>query len=192
MSQKLQTPPRWSPSSFSPPSFSTLPFNSGNQVGAGFGTGYCDAQCPHDVKYINGEPNSQVEMAMVMVYFLVMVLMMMMVTMTSKHLQKDDFLKGLDPKRDGRQCGFRAFWLMLLRTRYLGSQWDLNGDHCHYFVCLMMMMILMIKIIIIIDHDQRFSLPTRAIQLGSSVAKEHLVGTTSLVKGDSWWWPLLW
>ena len=68
MSQKLQTPPRWSPSSFSPPSFSTLPFNSGNKVGAGFGTGYCDAQCPHDVKYINGEPNSQVEMAMVMVY----------------------------------------------------------------------------------------------------------------------------
>merc|ERR1712055_1170318 len=31
----------------------------GNQVGAAFGTGYCDAQCPHDVKYINGEPNSQ-------------------------------------------------------------------------------------------------------------------------------------
>ena len=104
MSQNLQTPPRWSPSSLSPPSFSTLPFNSGNTVGAGFGTGYCDAQCPHDVKYINGEPNSQVEM-IVMVYFL-----------TSKHLQKDDFFKGLDPKRDGRQCGFRALWLMLLRT----------------------------------------------------------------------------
>merc|ERR1719300_1065695 len=31
----------------------------GNKVGAAFGTGYCDAQCPHDVKYINGEPNSQ-------------------------------------------------------------------------------------------------------------------------------------
>ena len=80
MSQKFQTPPRWSPSSFSPPSFSTLPFNSGNKVGAGFGTGYCDAQCPHDVKYINGEPNSQVEM-------------MMMVTMTRKHLQKDGFFE---------------------------------------------------------------------------------------------------
>lgn len=29
-----------------------------NQAGAAFGTGYCDAQCPHDVKYINGEANS--------------------------------------------------------------------------------------------------------------------------------------
>ena len=37
----------------------------GNQVGAAFGTGYCDAQCPHDVKYINGEPNSQVEMTVI-------------------------------------------------------------------------------------------------------------------------------
>ena len=129
MSQKL---PRWSLSWLSPPSFSTLPFNSGNKVGAGFGTGYCDAQCPHDVKYINGEPNSQVEMVMVMVVEMVYFLAMVMVTMTSKHLQKDDFLKGLDPKRDGRQCGFRPLWLMLLRTWYLGSQWDLNGDHCHY------------------------------------------------------------
>ena len=116
MSQKLQTPPRWSPSSFSPPSFSTLPFNSGNKVGAGFGTGYCDAQCPHDVKYINGEPNSQVVMVMVMVYFLVMVMMTMTISICKK------MKKGLDPKRDGRQSGFRAFWLMLLRTRYLGGQ----------------------------------------------------------------------
>ncbi len=23
-----------------------------------YGTGYCDAQCPHDVKWINGEANS--------------------------------------------------------------------------------------------------------------------------------------
>ena len=30
---------------------------SGNQVGAHLGTGYCDAQCPHDIKYINGEAN---------------------------------------------------------------------------------------------------------------------------------------
>jgi len=29
----------------------------GNTAGAKFGTGYCDAQCPHDVKFINGEAN---------------------------------------------------------------------------------------------------------------------------------------
>jgi len=27
----------------------------GNNAGAKFGTGYCDAQCPHDIKYINGK-----------------------------------------------------------------------------------------------------------------------------------------
>jgi cellulose 1,4-beta-cellobiosidase len=29
-----------------------------NKAGAKYGTGYCDAQCPHDVKWINGEANS--------------------------------------------------------------------------------------------------------------------------------------
>jgi cellulose 1,4-beta-cellobiosidase len=29
----------------------------GNQAGAAYGTGYCDAQCPHDIKFINGEAN---------------------------------------------------------------------------------------------------------------------------------------
>ena len=29
----------------------------GNRAGAAYGTGYCDAQCPHDVKFINGEAN---------------------------------------------------------------------------------------------------------------------------------------
>ena len=28
-----------------------------NQAGAKYGTGYCDAQCPHDVKFISGEAN---------------------------------------------------------------------------------------------------------------------------------------
>jgi len=28
-----------------------------NEAGAKYGTGYCDAQCPHDIKFINGEPN---------------------------------------------------------------------------------------------------------------------------------------
>ncbi|CAK4617514.1 unnamed protein product [Aphanomyces euteiches] len=28
-----------------------------NLAGAAYGTGYCDAQCPHDVKFINGEAN---------------------------------------------------------------------------------------------------------------------------------------
>jgi len=28
-----------------------------NKGGAKYGTGYCDAQCPHDVKWINGEAN---------------------------------------------------------------------------------------------------------------------------------------
>ena len=26
-----------------------------NKAGAKYGTGYCDAQCPHDLKFINGE-----------------------------------------------------------------------------------------------------------------------------------------
>jgi len=30
----------------------------GNNAGAKFGTGYCDAQCPHDIKWINGKANS--------------------------------------------------------------------------------------------------------------------------------------
>lgn len=30
-----------------------------NHAGAKYGTGYCDAQCPHDVKFINGEANSK-------------------------------------------------------------------------------------------------------------------------------------
>ncbi|RSH88301.1 CENP-B protein 1 [Apiotrichum porosum] len=30
---------------------------SGNKAGAKFGTGYCDAQCPRDVKFINGVAN---------------------------------------------------------------------------------------------------------------------------------------
>ncbi|KAG8733820.1 hypothetical protein FRC10_012130 [Ceratobasidium sp. 414] len=30
---------------------------SGNKVGAKYGTGYCDAQCLKDIKFINGEAN---------------------------------------------------------------------------------------------------------------------------------------
>ena len=29
-----------------------------NGAGAKYGTGYCDAQCPHDIKFINGEANN--------------------------------------------------------------------------------------------------------------------------------------
>lgn len=29
----------------------------GNPAGAGYGVGYCDAQCPHDIKFIKGEGN---------------------------------------------------------------------------------------------------------------------------------------
>lgn len=29
-----------------------------NKAGAKYGTGYCDAQCPHDIKFINGEVSS--------------------------------------------------------------------------------------------------------------------------------------
>jgi cellulose 1,4-beta-cellobiosidase len=29
-----------------------------NEAGAKYGTGYCDAQCPHDIKFINGEANT--------------------------------------------------------------------------------------------------------------------------------------
>lgn len=32
--------------------------HSTNKAGAKYGTGYCDAQCPHDIKWINGEANS--------------------------------------------------------------------------------------------------------------------------------------
>lgn len=28
---------------------------SGNKAGAKYGTGYCDTQCPHDIKFISGE-----------------------------------------------------------------------------------------------------------------------------------------
>lgn len=31
----------------------------GNKAGAKYGTGYCDAQCPRDMKFINGEVNLQ-------------------------------------------------------------------------------------------------------------------------------------
>ncbi|KAH6843080.1 glycoside hydrolase [Chaetomium sp. MPI-CAGE-AT-0009] len=31
---------------------------SGNKAGARYGTGYCDAQCPRDLKFINGEANA--------------------------------------------------------------------------------------------------------------------------------------
>ncbi|KAF8652143.1 hypothetical protein AX16_004529 [Volvariella volvacea WC 439] len=31
--------------------------NSGNKAGAKYGTGYCDSQCPRDIKFINGEAN---------------------------------------------------------------------------------------------------------------------------------------
>merc|ERR1712232_479918 len=30
-----------------------------NAAGAKYGTGYCDAQCPHDLKFINGKANSK-------------------------------------------------------------------------------------------------------------------------------------
>ncbi|KAL0959861.1 hypothetical protein HGRIS_011534 [Hohenbuehelia grisea] len=30
-----------------------------NKAGAKYGTGYCDAQCPHDLKFINGEANAE-------------------------------------------------------------------------------------------------------------------------------------
>ena len=31
----------------------------GNKAGAAYGTGYCDAQCPSDIKFINGEANTK-------------------------------------------------------------------------------------------------------------------------------------
>ncbi|KAL0949979.1 hypothetical protein HGRIS_009993 [Hohenbuehelia grisea] len=43
--------------------FSQMPADGGlsqfpnNKAGAKFGTGYCDAQCPHDLKFINGQAN---------------------------------------------------------------------------------------------------------------------------------------
>jgi len=43
--------------------FSEMPADgdssSSNQAGAEYGTGYCDAQCPADVKFISGEANSE-------------------------------------------------------------------------------------------------------------------------------------
>ncbi|CAK0799222.1 unnamed protein product, partial [Prorocentrum cordatum] len=32
--------------------------HSGNKAGAKYGTGYCDAQCPHDVKFMEGKSNT--------------------------------------------------------------------------------------------------------------------------------------
>jgi len=42
--------------------FCEMPANGGkgignNNAGAKYGTGYCDAQCPHDIKFIEGEAN---------------------------------------------------------------------------------------------------------------------------------------
>merc|ERR1712157_132703 len=42
--------------------FSEMPADGGkglgtNNAGAKYGTGYCDAQCPHDIKFISGEAN---------------------------------------------------------------------------------------------------------------------------------------
>lgn len=34
-------------------------FGGNNKAGAKYGTGYCDAQCPHDIKFINGEANTK-------------------------------------------------------------------------------------------------------------------------------------
>jgi cellulose 1,4-beta-cellobiosidase len=45
--------------------FSEMPADGGkskyptNKAGAKYGTGYCDAQCPHDIKWIHGEANSK-------------------------------------------------------------------------------------------------------------------------------------
>ncbi|KAG6878613.1 hypothetical protein C0995_007523, partial [Termitomyces sp. Mi166 len=32
--------------------------HSTNKAGAKYGTGYCDSQCPRDLKFIDGEANS--------------------------------------------------------------------------------------------------------------------------------------
>ncbi|KAJ7718478.1 glycosyl hydrolase family 7-domain-containing protein [Mycena olivaceomarginata] len=32
--------------------------NGSNRAGAKYGTGYCDAQCPKDINFINGVANS--------------------------------------------------------------------------------------------------------------------------------------
>ena len=36
-----------------------LAANPGNKAGAKYGTGYCDAQCPRDLKFINGKANAE-------------------------------------------------------------------------------------------------------------------------------------
>jgi len=36
----------------------------GNQAGAKYGTGYCDSQCPQDIKFINGEVSSEPRMSL--------------------------------------------------------------------------------------------------------------------------------
>ncbi|KAG6844934.1 hypothetical protein H0H87_002267 [Tephrocybe sp. NHM501043] len=33
--------------------------NSGNKAGAKYGTGYCDSQCPRDIKFISGQANAE-------------------------------------------------------------------------------------------------------------------------------------
>ena len=35
---------------------------SGNKAGAKYGTGYCDSQCPRDIKYINGEVSALIRL----------------------------------------------------------------------------------------------------------------------------------
>lgn len=37
--------------------------HSGNKAGAKYGTGYCDTQCPHDIKFIDGEVSEAINEA---------------------------------------------------------------------------------------------------------------------------------
>lgn len=43
---------------------------STNKAGAKYGTGYCDTQCPHDIKFINGEVSTSVRTYSFVVYCL--------------------------------------------------------------------------------------------------------------------------
>ena len=138
-------------------------------MGAAFGTGYCDAQCPHDVKYINGEPNSQVKMT----------IMFMMTMMSSS---SSSSLKDWIPSETDANAGFGHFgsccyeldiWeaneistvtIAVILSSYHNDQHHHRHRRRHH------------------DHN-RCSHPTRAKQLVRNGAKGHLVAITSLVKG---------
>lgn len=91
--------------------FSQMPADGGasatNKAGAGYGTGYCDAQCPQDIKFINGK---------------VLFLLSFFPQARCINFQFLGQHSQLDPRFQQCQHRKRGEWRMLLRDGHLGGQ----------------------------------------------------------------------